>query len=135
MKPTPTQIEHALRILDSAVKYDPSTLEAARAICARATPGTVASQQDDVGGDELAFHSASGQKVTRRVATNLFNMVAPKDNWKNPIDATVLIYDESTLSNLVTAIQFFTGSVATVSKLGSCKYHILAAGYYATIGA
>ena len=68
----------------------------------------------------------------------LFNLVAPRDNWKNPIRALVtpaeLTALGATWNDLGKAVTFFTGSVATIQwKKG--KIFVTAAGYYAAIGA
>lgn len=68
----------------------------------------------------------------------LFNLVANRENWKMPIDAVIdpmaLYALKATKSDLGRAITFYTGSVATIERLGK-KLHVTAAGYYAAIGA
>lgn len=96
------------------------------------SPETIAEIESDL--DQVVF-TVRNQRITRRVAHNLFHMVEPRDNWKSPIDAVVYIWDDRTLAALEYAITFFTGSVATVERLGSHHYRISAAGYYAAIGA
>lgn len=68
----------------------------------------------------------------------LFNLVAPKANWKNCINALVSP-DElkklgATKTDLGKAVTFYTGSVATI-KWERGQLRVMAAGYYATIGA
>jgi len=68
----------------------------------------------------------------------LFDLVAPKDNWKKRIDALVDPAELSRLgvteNDLCHAVTFYTGSVPTISReRGSIR--VRAAGYYAAIGA
>lgn len=72
--------------------------------------------------------------------TAAFNRVAPKDHWKNPIDAEVTIANNRELRGIYDAVIHFTGSVPTFKPLrvtaeNACVYRVKAAGYYATIGA
>lgn len=68
----------------------------------------------------------------------LFDLVAPKDNWKERIDALVdpaeLSKLGATKSDLGHAVTFYTGSVPTIGREGT-KIRVRAAGYYACIGA
>ena len=84
----------------------------------------------------------SGCDVRRAEFEAAFNRVADKANWKNPIDATVIVMNGAELEILLRAIEFFTGSRATTEILRagtlggtSATYRIRAAGYYATCGA
>lgn len=65
-----------------------------------------------------------------------FDLVAPKDNWKMPIDITLHATDAE-VAVIKEAITFYTGSVATVTALmGAIGWvRITAAGYYVAIGA
>jgi hypothetical protein len=72
----------------------------------------------------------------------LFNLVADKAHWKNPIDARVeLTFDEADLLREV--VIFYTGSVPTLEVLeptanrtdGKSLYRVTADGYYVAIGA
>jgi hypothetical protein len=68
----------------------------------------------------------------------MFDLVAPKDNWKNPINALVDPFDivelGITKKDLADAVEFFTGSAATITRENG-KYRVKAVGYYATCGA
>lgn len=62
-----------------------------------------------------------------------FDAVAPADNWKNPICATV---PAAALAITCAAIVFFTGSVPTVRSAAAVgSMEVRAAGYYAACGA
>lgn len=79
-----------------------------------------------------------GRGVTRRELTAAFNRVAPRDNWKLPIDVTIDTTPEERLM-IAEAITFFTGSVAKFEPRGELAplspFRITAPGYYATCGA
>lgn len=86
--------------------------------------------------------SIDGRSITREEFLREFNRVAPKQNWKDRIDATVIVMNGAELEILLRAIEFFTGSRATTEILRagtlggtSATYRIRAAGYYATCGA
>ena len=65
-----------------------------------------------------------------------FSLVAPKDNWKMPISATLpSITSIAKLKMIAFAITFFTGSTATFGKTAGGKILITAPGYYNAIGA
>lgn len=68
----------------------------------------------------------------------LFNLVQPKDNWKNPINALVdpmdLVELNATKQDLNDAIVFYAGGPVTITREGS-KLHVTAPGYYVAIGA
>lgn len=91
-------------------------------------------------GQEVA--TVNGRGITRKEITAAFNLVAPRDNWKRPIDATIEA-DLITIDVVREAVVFFTGSVAKVECVqpaalrveGPSKYRVTAAGYYATCGA
>lgn len=96
---------------------------------------------EDIKRDSLAAEVATvnGKSVTRGELMRYFNMVAPVDNWKYPIDAEVEL-EASELAMLEEAVVFFSGSRAKVTILlgaapGKNKYRIEAAGYYAAVGA
>ena len=65
-----------------------------------------------------------------------FGLVANRDNWKMPIDATIEATDDL-VRDIVEGIEFMTCSVATVVTVKGKPghYRIRAAGYYATVGA
>lgn len=66
----------------------------------------------------------------------VFNKIAPKDNWKLPINAWI---DESDFDECNEAAIFFTGSslkiTARTGPLSATRLHVETPGYYATIGA
>jgi hypothetical protein len=101
-------------------------------------------QQDD--GARQIVATVLGRKVTRAKLTEAFNLVAPKDGWKNPINAEVVIDSDLRMLLIREAVIFFTGSVPTFdfsrsvrpikgTDGGAAIYRVRAAGYYATIGA
>jgi len=68
----------------------------------------------------------------------LFDLCAPKDNWKtaintmvNPMDLTEL---NASKQDLADAVEFVTGSKATITREGN-NYRVVADGYYAACGA
>jgi hypothetical protein len=64
-----------------------------------------------------------------------FALVAPKDNWKLPINAK--LPGKTTpreIDKIAFAIGFFTGGVATFTFDG-ISYAVTAPGYYAAVGA
>jgi hypothetical protein len=66
----------------------------------------------------------------------LFSAVQNAENWKNAIDAVVDLSDNRNRIGTFLAIEFFTGSRATMEQMRDGKrYRVTAAGYYATIGA
>lgn len=77
----------------------------------------------------------NGRSVTRIMASNLFDMVADPKNWKNPIDATVNIFDAFSIEVLKRAIMFYTASTANVENVGPHRYRVRAPGYYVNVGA
>lgn len=78
------------------------------------------------------FH---GRDVTRAELSTAFDRVADKKNWKMPIDRTLSIANDFDMELIRRAVIFFTASSAEFVALGSNKYRVLAAGYYATCGA
>ena len=77
----------------------------------------------------------NGRDVTRRDLDDAFKMVAPKDNWKNPIDATVEFASPDTAALITEAVIFFTGSTPKFEQVSKFTWRVRAAGYYLTIGA
>jgi len=61
-----------------------------------------------------------------------FRLVAPIENWKDPIHATV---DERYSAILKYAIPFMTGSTPVIIKIADGKIRVQARGYYASVGA
>ena len=66
-----------------------------------------------------------------------FALVAPKGNWKMPINATLPMASVTAddLAKIAFAVTFFTGSNATVSVTKTGKLFLTAPGYYAAVGA
>jgi hypothetical protein len=66
----------------------------------------------------------------------VFNKIAPKDNWKLPIQCWI---DEVDFADCNEAAIYFTGSPLTVTAktgpLSATRLHVEAPGYYSTIGA
>lgn len=80
---------------------------------------------------QVTCHSGATRMQSELSAA--FNLVAPKDNWKMPVDALLERgYDEKLICD---AVIHFTGSVPTFIKARSGRARVQAAGYYATIGA
>lgn len=75
-----------------------------------------------------------GKAVTRGELSQAFDLVANRDNWKMPIDATVWL-DDWQKACVHEAVIFFTGSIPRFHWLAPRQYRVVAAGYYATIGA
>jgi hypothetical protein len=68
-----------------------------------------------------------------------FDLVAPKDNWKNPIDCKIDAPTDETDRNLfklmiTRAVAFYAGSCATITDDGK-QIVVKARGYYADVGA
>ena len=88
----------------------------------------------------MTYGDAAHQKLKKA-----FDLVAPKDNWKFPINVVVddgtLEAQGLTLDDIAEAVPFFTGSVARITPVtygcpkGTTGYQIKARGYYAAIGA
>lgn len=86
-----------------------------------------------------------GRDVTQGELSAAFDKVAPKDHWKNRIDAQVVLSNDFDLLLIHNAVEFFTGSKATIEPVaiitsngrptGQTRYRVKAAGYFATIGA
>jgi hypothetical protein len=64
--------------------------------------------------------------------TAWFNRIAPKPNWKAPIDCWIGAIDFDDCSE---ASVFFTGSKLSIVGRHNGFVHVTAPGYYATIGA
>lgn len=82
-----------------------------------------------------------GRNITRGELRDHFDTVADRTNWKNPIDATVLLRrgnNDEHLELVKLAVVFFTGSVLQVVSLddfnGYRRAKVKAAGYYQAIG-
>ena len=64
----------------------------------------------------------------------LFKLVAPTDNWKNPIFTAITCEDDD-VPKIQDAICFFTGSRGEVNYMRDGRWAFKAPGYYLTIGA
>src|SRR5262245_10840743 len=79
----------------------------------------------------------NGRDVTWAELSLAFDAVAPRDDWKNPIER-VLHLDADTLALVRRAVAFFTGSEPTFEQIGTelpgdpgvGLYRVRAAGYY-----
>lgn len=87
-----------------------------------------------------------GRQVSRGELDEAFKKVQPKDNWKNPINAEVVVEGDEEIAMIREAVIFFTGSVPSFKALrpvrpirgkdgGAMLYKVVAAGYYVAIGA
>lgn len=98
-------------------------------------------------GEQQVVARILGRNVTRATLREAFDRVADKTNWKNPIDAEVVIesgdYEMETIRE---AVVFFAGCrpsftfVRVVRRIGandsgSNLYRVRAAGYYVAVGA
>lgn len=61
-----------------------------------------------------------------------FNLVADKEHWKNPIDATIPDEDVKITSY---AIMHIAGCAASITPLGDGNSQIKAVGYFNAVGA
>ena len=78
---------------------------------------------------------AGSFEYTRGELLELFNRVAPEDNWKNPIDKTLPgSLTDRELLGIIEAVVFFTGSRPTIGQEGG-SFRVKAAGYYVATGA
>jgi hypothetical protein len=69
-----------------------------------------------------------------------FDLVAPKGNWKTPIntkvDAPTGREDRELFKKMIArAVMFYTGSVALIVDIGDKQIAVVADGYYKAIGA
>jgi hypothetical protein len=63
----------------------------------------------------------------------VFDKIAPRDNWKAPIDAWIA---ESDFRECSEAAVWFTGAkIEIVERDGGDRVRVVGPGYYATIGA
>lgn len=75
-----------------------------------------------------------GRDVTQGELSHAFDFVADRSNWKNPIDVVVVLSDRQ-VALVREAVVFFTGSVPTITKREDGAVRVVAAGYYAAVGA
>lgn len=80
---------------------------------------------------DVPCHSRTVRKQSE--LSKAFELVAPKENWKNPIDSLVETGADAEL--IRDAVVHFTGSVPNIITARSGRMRVQAAGYYATIGA
>lgn len=102
-------------------------------------------QAEDLEFSKQVVAQILGRDVTRGDLAKAFARVEPRDNWKNPIDAEVVLSSDFEMMTISEAVTFYTGSVPTfvpvavITKCGKTtgqtKYRVRAAGYFATIGA
>jgi len=89
-------------------------------------------QRDESDNDQVVAR-INGHGVTRAQLSKVFDKVADKANWKNPINATAYLSDEEK-EMLAKAITFFTGSVAKFERRGKrngqSRYHVYADGIH-----
>lgn len=78
------------------------------------------------------LHEKLGFEAAQGILGTAFNLVAPKANWKNKIDATVPSGTDVDL--IFTAVVHHTGSIPTFKLLKSGEISVKAKGYYLTIG-
>jgi hypothetical protein len=72
---------------------------------------------------------------TQEQLKEAFNEIAPKPNWKNPINRTIFTPGKAKKALLEAACIHFTGSVLTFGPSGTAsRVRVKAAGYYKTIG-
>ncbi len=68
-----------------------------------------------------------------------FDLVAPKTNWKDPIDAIVELGTDRDVALMREAVVFMTGSVPVITPAGRPgsieKFRVEADGYFHAIGA
>lgn len=87
-----------------------------------------------------------GKPTTRGELAAAFDKVKPAKHWKYPINAEVVIENDGEMAMISEAVVFFTGSVPEFIPVrvarpikgndpGAMVYRVVAAGYFATIGA
>lgn len=69
-----------------------------------------------------------------------FDLVAPKDNWKNPIYARIKApqgrEDRKLFKQMIErAVEFFAGCAPLIEDFGGEKITVRAVGYYQAVGA
>jgi hypothetical protein len=82
-----------------------------------------------------------GRAVTRGDLERLFDLVKDQDNWKNPIDRVARLSLEEA-QDMAAAVAFFAGCAPEIfpmtrecDEIGCREYRVMAAGYYAAVGA
>lgn len=78
-------------------------------------------------------------EFSRKELEQLFSRVSSEKNWKLPVDAVVTFTSVRERIGMHVAVRFFTGSVPTLEVMRlerHCSiYRVMAAGYYAAVGA
>lgn len=64
-----------------------------------------------------------------------FDVVSPAENWKAPIDKSLIVKSAEERRKIAKAVQFFTGSEADWTHDGAGRWTLKAAGYWAAVGA
>ena len=82
--------------------------------------------------DDYAVKCHSGATRMQSELSAAFDLVAPKGNWKNPIDTE--LHGPVNVELIADAVIHFTGSVPVFRVRGKTTF-VKAAGYYLTIGA
>lgn len=76
------------------------------------------------------------QGFTRAELRIGFDLVAPKDNWKMPINAAIPEgLSGRELMAIQAGIEFYTASTPAFEMVGGRVTRVRAAGYYAAVGA
>jgi hypothetical protein len=76
------------------------------------------------------------QDFTRAELRNGFDLIAPKDNWKMPINAALPEgLSGRELMAIQAGIEFYTASQPSFEMVGGRVTRVRAAGYYAAVGA
>lgn len=83
---------------------------------------------------EIQMPKADGKEMTQERLSEVFDLVKPQPNWKYPIDAKVPV-GAATPAEISEAVVWFTGSLPEVWEETPGTFSVLAAGYYACIGA
>ena len=78
--------------------------------------------------------------ATQLMYKPFFDLVAPKANWKNPIDCKIDAPsgkdDRELFKKMISqAVVFYTGSVPVIVDLGDKQIGVKAVGYYVAVGA
>jgi len=78
-----------------------------------------------------------GQMVVAELYRRAFELVAPRPNWKAPINSALLCPDEYEYAPQVIAeaVGFMTGAAAEIIEYPDGTVRLKAPGYYATTGA
>jgi len=97
--------------------------------------GSVDSCLDFIIANEPVGTLKSGKQFTRTELKVMFDKVADKDNWKNPINSSTILRTDDEKELLLNAIEFYTGSKATIANILGTTYKVIADGYYSAIGA